>query len=113
MSNESNWFIQTSDFLNLLQQSDRKSLLNITEKQKYSRAEIIFSAGTNSEYVYILRSGQVKIYELSSHSKEVILWFCFCGEVFGLSEITRGAKRTVFAQACTNSQVYLIPRDAL
>jgi CRP/FNR family transcriptional regulator len=111
MSDESNWFFQTSDFLNELQQSDRDSLLNITEQHKYSKAEFVFSAGTDSDHVYILRTGQVKIYELSSQSKEVILWFCFPGEVFGLSEITRGAKRTVYAQACTDSEVYLIPRD--
>jgi len=112
MSDKSNWFIQTSDFLNNLPQSARDSLLSITEQHNYTKSDFIFSAGTDSEYVYILRTGQVEIYELSSKSKKVILWFCFPGEVFGLSEITRGAKRTVYAQACTNSDVYLIPRGA-
>jgi len=110
--NNSNWFIQTSDFINKLSVFDRKVLLNIAEQHYFSKAELVFSAGTESEYVYILRTGQVKIYELSSQGKEVILWFCFPGEIFGLSEITRGAQRSVYAQTCTPSNVYLIKRVA-
>lgn len=112
MSDTSNCLIQSSDFLNGLSSSDCDDLLNISEERFYSKSELIFQAKTESEYVYILKTGQIKIYELSSQAKEVILWFCFPGEVFGLSEITRGAKRSVYAQACTRSKVYLIKRVA-
>ncbi len=108
--NNSNWFIQTSDFINKLSAFDREALLKIAEQKYFSKSELVFSAGTESEYVYILKTGQVKIYQLSSQGKEVILWFCFQGEVFGLSEITRGAQRSVFAQTCAPSNVYLIKR---
>lgn len=112
MSDASSWFIQTTDYLNKLPAPAREHLLSIAEQHYFSKSELIFHAGTDSEYVYILKTGQVKIYELSSQGKEVILWFCFPGEVFGLSEITRGAKRSVYAQACTVSEVYLIQRLA-
>ncbi|WP_126456982.1 Crp/Fnr family transcriptional regulator [Sulfuriflexus mobilis] len=112
MGNTLNWFTQTSDYLNKLSLSDRDDLLAIADQQYFSKSEFIFRAGTASEYVYILKTGQVKIYELSAQAKEVILWFCFPGEVFGLSEITRGARRAVYAQASTPSEVYLIKRVA-
>lgn len=112
MNDTSNWFIETTDFLSKLTMPDRDALLDIADQHYFSKSELIFRAGTDSEYVYILKKGQVKIYELSSQGKEVILWFCFPGEVFGLSEITRGAKRSVYAQTCTPSEVYLIQRVA-
>ncbi len=111
-TNSSNWFVQTSDFINKLSMFDKDALLKISEQRYFSKSQLVFSAGTESEYVYILKTGQVKIYELSSHGKEVILWFCFPGEVFGLSEITRGARRSVYAQTCAPSNVYLIKRFA-
>lgn len=112
MTDSPNLFIQSSDFLNKLSVSERNDLLKIAEEHYFSKSELIFRAGAESEYVYIHKTGQVKIYELSSQGKEVILWFCFPGEVFGLSEITRGHTRSVFAQACTRSKVYLIKRIA-
>ncbi len=111
-TNNANWFVQTSDFVNKLSACDREILFNLAEQQYYSKTDLVFSAGTESEYVYILKTGQIKIYELSSQGKEVILWFCFPGEVFGLSEITRGALRSVYAQTCAPSKVYLIKRTA-
>jgi len=104
--------LQSSNFLNKLSFSERNDLLKIAEEHYFSKSELIFRAGVDSDYVYIHKTGQVKIYELSSQGKEVILWFCFPGEVFGLTEITRGAKRSVYAQACTRSRVYLIQRVA-
>lgn len=112
MTDKSNLFVQTSDFLNKLSASDHDSLFDIAEQHYFSKSELIFRASAQSDYVYILKTGKVKIYELSSQGKQMILWFCFPGEVFGLSEITRGAKRSVFAEACTPTKVYLIGRVA-
>ncbi len=110
MTDTSHWYIQASHFLDKLPHSVRDDILSIAEQQNFSKSALIFSAGTESEYVYILKTGQIKIYELSPHGKEMILWFGFPGEVFGLSEITRGAKRSVYAHACTATEVYLIKR---
>jgi len=104
--------MQTSDFLNKLTTADRNDLLEIAEQHHFAKSESIFQAGSDSEYVYILKTGQVKIYELSSQAKEVILWFCFPAEIFGLSETTNEAKRSVYAHACADSDVYLIQRNA-
>lgn len=110
MTDSTQWYIQASHFLNKLPTTVRNDLLKISEQQIFSKTELVFTAGTESDYVYILKTGQVKIYELSPHGKEMILWFCFPGEVFGLSEITRGARRSVYAHACTRSEIYLIKR---
>lgn len=112
MSIQTKLFDSASAFLNKLSASARNELFSIAEIHHFSNAELIFRAGMASEYVYLLKSGRVKIYELSSQGKEVILWFCLPGEIFGLSEITRGAKRSVFAQAYAATEVLLIERLA-
>lgn len=110
MTDTSRWYVQASHFLDKLPNATQEDLLSIADEHHYAKSELIFTAGTESEYVYILKSGQIKIYELSPQGKEMILWFCFPGEVFGLSEITRGAKRSVYAHACTPSDIYVIKR---
>lgn len=95
-----------------LADADRDALLRVARRKVYSRHELIFQAGSPGEHVYILESGRVKIYQLSPLGREVIQWFCFPGEVFGLAEVPRGGRREVDAEACTDTDVLSIPHNA-
>lgn len=86
-------------------------LLAIGHEHRYKKGDHIFRSGSPGENIYILETGRAKIYKLSDSGKEVILWFCLPGEMFGLSEISHGERRKVFAQACTESTVHCIARD--
>ncbi|MEA1914559.1 MAG: cyclic nucleotide-binding domain-containing protein, partial [Campylobacterota bacterium] len=44
-----------------------------TYYKKLSRDNILFYEGDDSEYIYLLHSGIVKLYKTSSHDKEVVL----------------------------------------
>jgi CRP/FNR family transcriptional regulator, cyclic AMP receptor protein len=104
------WFIPPSDFLAHLDAQDRESLMARAQSRAFQRNDAIFCAGSPGENVYILVEGRVKIFALSPIGKSVILWFCFPGEIFGLAEIARGGRREVDAEACTDSEVLIIPR---
>lgn len=106
------WFVSPSDLLSQLSQSDRQALLAITEQQKYEKSDFIFQSGMPTENMFILTEGRVKIFELSNSGKEVILWFCFPGEVFGLAEISYGRTRAVCAQSVSQSTLLTIRREA-
>ncbi len=80
--------------------ADRDALISIGTMVRVKKNSLIFWAGGPSEYVYIILSGRAKIYELSPQGKEVIMWFCSSGELFGLAEVWRGTHRGVYAQAC-------------
>jgi len=86
-------------------------LLSIGTTSRYPKGTFIFCPGEAGQHVFFLHKGRIKISKLSPTGHEVILWFCFNGEMFGLSEITRGNDRAVSAQACEDSQVMSIPRD--
>jgi CRP/FNR family transcriptional regulator len=79
--------------------------------QHYPKGSLVFRAGDPGRNVYFLRHGRVKIYELSPVGREVILWFCFSGEVFGLAEVARGGGRVVNAEACEACEILVLPQD--
>ncbi len=106
------WYIPPNDFLSNLADSDRKNLLSLGNQKSFRKNELIFQAGSPGDYVYFLLDGRVKIFQLSSNGKEVIMWFCFHGEMFGLAEVTRGGNREVYARACSDTEIIRIKQDA-
>lgn len=105
------WNNPPNDFLASLDEAARIELLDCAKSRQIVKGEHIFRTGSLGENVYILKQGRAKIYGLSQTGKEVILWFCLPGEIFGLAEIPHGAPREVSAVASTNSEVLAIRRD--
>lgn len=103
--------IAPSDFLSQLAAADQSALLRLAERKRFSKGEFVFSTGGPGKNVYFLVRGRVKIYELSPLGREVILWFCFPGEIFGLAEVARGGGRVVNAQACEDSEVIAVSQE--
>lgn len=103
--------VAPSNFLAQLAPSDYNDLLALARVHQYSRDDLVFHAGAPGHHVYFLRSGKVKIYQLSPLGREVILWFCFPGEIFGLAEVARGGGRVVNAQVCEYSEVLAVSQE--
>ena len=99
----------STNLLASLSPRDRADLFTIGSLVKFEKNALIFREGAPSTYVYVILEGRAKIYELSPQGKEVIMWFCFSGELFGLAEMWRETQRDVYAQAC--SPVELIRFD--
>lgn len=105
------WYIRPFDFLSSLDQQVKLSLVELGEKRVFSKDQLIFNAGTLVDNVYILLDGRVKIFQLSPLGKEIILWFCFSGEIFGLAEMLHNQRREVYSQACSDVEVLLINKN--
>lgn len=101
-----------SDFMARLSTRDRDDLLRLTAYRKAARGELIFQAGSPGNNVYFLESGRIKIYHLSLTGKEILLWFCVPGEVFGLAEACHtGGGRQVYAETCEPSRVLSVQQE--
>lgn len=100
-----------SNFLAQLDAADRAALHAIGVVQRYRKSEFVFRSGGAGANVYFLAGGKVKIYQPSPAGREVILWFCFPGEIFGLAEVARGGGRVVNAIACVPSEILVVPQD--
>lgn len=105
------WHTPPNDFLASLDDVARSSLLSIATSQHFKQRQHIFRAGSPGNNLYILKSGRAKIYSLSPAGKEVILWFCIAGEVFGLTEISNSGMREVSAVAYTDAEFLIVQHD--
>ena len=103
--------VAPSNFLAQLDSEAAAALLAIATVHHYARSDFVFRSGAAGNNVYFLRSGRVKIHQLSPLGREVILWFCFAGEIFGLAEVAGGGGRVVNAQACEASEVLAVSQE--
>lgn len=103
--------VAPSNFLAQLSEQDARDLVAMGSVQHFPKGAAVFRAGDPGRNVYFLRKGRVKIYQLSPLGREVILWFCFSGEIFGLAEVARGGGRVVDAEACEASEVIAVAQD--
>lgn len=109
---EQHWYTQQTDYLSQLNEQDRTELIKLGKKHTYKKHALIFQAGSPGDYVYLLSKGRAKIYQLSPSGKEVILWFCFSGEMFGMAEVCHRGQREVYARACSATEVIKVSQQA-
>lgn len=102
-----------TDFLSRLSAADADGLVRASQRKLFAKNEFIFKAGDAGRHVYFLQRGRVKIYQPALEGKDVILWFCFPGEMFGMAEVARGGGRVVHAQACEATEVLVLSQTEL
>lgn len=101
-----------SDFLGNLDARERDALFALGKRRGYAKGEAVFRPGGPGANVYVLESGRVKIYQPATSGREVLLWFCLVGEVFGLAEVAWGGRgRVVGATACEASTLLVVSQD--
>jgi CRP/FNR family transcriptional regulator len=93
-----------------LQAEQYKNITRILLRRAYRRGEIIFMEGDEGNGFYIVETGQVKIYKISSEGKEQILHMFGPGESFGEVSVFTGQGFPAYAKANINSTCLFIPR---
>lgn len=93
-----------------ISEPDAQKIFGLCTEKRFRRGATIFSAGESSNYVYILKSGLVKLTSFSETGKEAILHILKPDEVFGellLSE----EKRAFTAIAVEDVLVTVVSRE--
>lgn len=97
-------------FLHKLNREEQQSLEAIATRISYKKKEYIFQANLTNNTIYVLTAGRIKLSRLSAQGQECIQWFCFPGEIFGLSENTYEHDSGLYAQALVSSTVWAISK---
>lgn len=95
----------TTDFLGKLDAETRRSLLARATRRRLGKSAFVYRVSDPGDAVYLLLAGRIKTYKLTPDGREVILWFGFPGEVFGLVEAPRHKGRLVSVETCEPSEV--------
>jgi CRP-like cAMP-binding protein len=87
-------------------------LAHIVVDHSYQRGETIFAEGDEGAGFYVLISGKVKIFKLSSEGKEQILHVFGPGEPFGEASVFAGQEFPANAETLEKSRIFFFPRAA-
>lgn len=88
-----------------------EEVVDIVVDQTFSRGQTIFSEGEDASGFYVVISGRVKIFKLSSEGKEQILHFAARGESFGEVPMFAGGHFPAHAETIEKSRLFFFPRD--
>ena len=95
-----------------LRREHLEDLAMIVVEQIFRRGQLIFSEGDEGTGFYVVISGRVKVFKLSSEGKEQILHILGGGEPFGEAPVFTGACFPAHAEAIQESRIFFFPKDA-
>jgi len=104
------WSTAHANFLASLSDAEVKALTSRARKLTLRKRAQVFSAGDHANDIFIVVGGCIKLYQLSPGGKEIILWFSFPGEMFGVAEAIRDVQREIFAEANVSSEVLVLSK---
>jgi len=105
-------FISNTMLFRGLPEAQAAELARIAETRAHKRGELIFSEGDSANGLYMLFTGRVKVFKLSSEGKEQILHLIGPGEPFGEVALFLGAPFPAYAEALEESKTVFFPRAA-
>ena len=78
----------------------------------FSKKEYVFKAGDFAHNVYLIKSGEVKTYQINQEGKEFIHAIKKAGEFLGQHAVITDTTHSEFAQSLTDTETLVIPRQA-
>ncbi|NLA58474.1 MAG: Crp/Fnr family transcriptional regulator [Firmicutes bacterium] len=78
---------------------------------EYEKGELLFGEGDIGTNLYIVRSGRIKLYTVSSDGRQQIIRILEPGDFFGELALFQDAAQNCFAEAMEYSQVCLLGRS--
>lgn len=79
-------------------------------KRHFTQGEVLFREGDPGEVLYIVKSGQVRIYVSGSNYETSVILFVRPGDIFGELAIVDGLPRSASATALKDTIVFTIQR---
>lgn len=95
-----------------VEETDRTELVSMFRERRYRRGEILFHQGDDGGGLYLILSGQVRIYRLGIGGAETTLDVLFPRAVLGEFSVLDGRPRSATAKALKNCVLLQIDRSS-
>lgn len=96
---------------NHLEEEQMDEIMAVTRSGSYKKGENIYSAGDQSDSLYIVSKGKIKIYRLSESGKEQLLRILNPGDFTGELALFSATTHEAFADAIEETNVCTIKRS--
>ncbi|SPD73014.1 conserved hypothetical protein [uncultured Desulfobacterium sp.] len=98
---------------NGLPDNQLKEIERISVNKYYKKSDFIFYEGDKGDGFYLVVTGLVKIFKISSEGKEQVLHFIGPGEPFGEVPVFSGQSFPANAEAIAKSHLLFFPRSSI
>lgn len=105
--------VSSVPIFNHLEVEQLQDVMQVVKSVTYKRGEILFHAGDESDSLYIVNQGHVKIYRLSDLGREQLVRLLYPGDFTGELALFKATVLENFAEAVEDSQICVIKRDDL
>jgi CRP/FNR family transcriptional regulator len=93
-----------------LKEEDLKKIRTIASPKQVGKKEILFSDGEEAKGFYVILSGKIKLYKISSEGKEQILHVVSTPDAFAEAALFHEGSYPAFAEALIDSQLLFFPK---
>ncbi|ADY50959.1 transcriptional regulator, Crp/Fnr family [Pseudopedobacter saltans DSM 12145] len=93
------------------QQKELTELISHKKIRNIKKGQVIYYDGDNSQGVYLVLSGSVKIVKLSKDGRELLIDIHHADEYFGIYDALIGRSHSETAEALENSSICLLDKD--
>lgn len=98
---------------NHLEKNQMDDIMQVVHSKPFKKGEVIYHAGDESDSLYIVNRGQVKIYRLSESGKEQLVRILNPGDFTGELALFQQSVHTAYAEAMIDTQICMIKRNEL
>jgi len=105
--------LRETSLLRSVPEQDLKALAAVSRLRSFRRGQIVFTRGDPGETVIVVVSGRVKMSVRSADGGELTLAIIHAGGLTGEVGVVDGGPRSADAETLEDSQLLLIPRDAV
>lgn len=106
-------FLEGVDAFSSLSEASLSLLVRSSRFENFAKGEILFFQSDPSESAYLVRSGKISIVLTSSDGREMVINEMRAGDMFGELGILTKKSRSTNAVAQSNSELLIIPKQAL
>jgi len=98
---------------NHLEQEEMDEINTSAQTVSYKRGEIIYHAGEQSDALYIVHEGKIKIYDLSESGKQQLLRILKTGDFTGELALFNESTHESYSEAMENTSICIFKRTDL
>lgn len=102
------WYIQQLDLFKGLAKEKLQNIESLFAMKEYCKREVIFEPG-DKDKVFIVKTGQVELYQLNPNGKKIIIERLLPGSFFG--DLGTEGETELFVEATTDSYVCSLHKD--
>jgi CRP/FNR family transcriptional regulator len=94
-----------------LKEEDLKRIRAVASLKQVRKKEILFGEGEEAKGFYVMLSGKIKLFKISSEGKEQILHVVSAPDAFAEAALFLEGSYPAFAEALTDSQLLFFPKS--